>query len=659
MPEGPNTQALSQQNQAALQDPVNPLAPAVPEQLDWQQMEQRVRQLLTDWDHEVRETKLRRAQRNLDVNVEAMRSGPDASLNADETLIPVRVIDENIKKEKPLFADYLTQSRRLAIFDNPTAPQQKKEELELAFKRGMTYSGFYKNILKVVDGAELHGWDSVETLFDATKPLHCGVEHIGHEHLIFARDSKGIQAQEFVLRALDVTVTQLKSFQKKHGFDSAMVQQLIVENEEKKAQTQKNIRIYKYFTKIDDIVWVGWCSLREDQSGGSAISDWLKKPELLDMGRRKLETITVMQEEMTMSTDLETGLPISIPIRRPVQQQQWVQVQEPQYPIDVYIYEESEEQCIVNQKGRAFFDNPSQEAQVALWSLFINGAVRASNVYASSSTPSVTGGPLSKINTTLEHGCIYSDKIDFFHVDYPDPAILRAADGLNNRKAQEMGQTASAVINRDDSRKTAEELKQARGEQMKMGTLPILNFSSFMREVLTRDWLVVQSQAEQGLITFLPTQITIPGPVPQIQTINDTSIISLKYDVKPAGDTDVLYREEKLQRRFLLAPFIQPTAAYPQFLMDLISELLPEDATKYNSILQQGLQSMQEQMMGMAMMLREATTDDAGNIMPEWKPFAAQLQQMFSMLDQQQKQQPQQAGPTPNAKPSTNAARAA
>lgn len=656
MPQGPNTQALSQQQQAATApDPNNPV-PAPPDQLNWSKMESRVRQLTKDWEHEVRETKLRRAQRNLDVNVDAMRSGPEASLNADETLIPVRVIDENIKKEKPLFADYLTQSRRLAIFNNATANQQKKEELELAFKRGMTYSGFYKNILKEVDGAELHGWDAVETLFDASKPLHCGVEHIGHEHLIFARDSKGIQAQEFILRALDVTLTQLKTFQREHGFDSAMIQQIILDQEQKKdVNTTKNVRIYKYFTKIDGVVWVGWCSLRENESGGVSITDWLKKPELLDMGRRKLETTTVWKEEMSMSTDVETGLPVALPIKRPVQQQQWVQVQEPQYPIDVYIYEESEEQCIVNQKGRAFFDNPSQEAQVALWSLFINGAVRASNVYASSATPSSTGGPLSKINTTLEHGCIYSDKVDFFHVDYPDPAILRAADGLNNRKAQEMGQTASAVINRDDSRKTAEELKQAKGEQMKMGTLPILNFSSHLREVLTRCWLVVQSQAEQGLIVFLPTQITIPGPVPQIQTVNDTAIISLKYDIKPAGDTDVLYREEKLQRRFLLAPFIQPTAAYPQFLMDLISELLPEDATKYNTILQQSIQSMEQTMMGLATMLREATTDDSGKIMPEWQPFAGQLNELFSKIPQQ----PTQAGPTQNAKPSNNAQRAA
>lgn len=663
--EGPNTQSDSQQTADRIGEGIE-----VPAALNWQIMEPRVRKQISDWDIEIRDTKLRRAQRKLDVDIDALRQGTaqnPAQLNADETLIPVRVIDENIRKEQPSKIQYLTQSRRLAIFDNSQVPQQKREELEIAFTKGMTYSGFLQNVFKTDDGAALHGWDAVEVLYTTSKPLNCGVEHIGHENLIFSLDSKDIQGQAFVLRALDVTVIKLKEFEKSHGFNSEMVASIIADVEAKTNEIPRNIRIYKYFAKVEGIVYVGWCTLRDGGEGGSAISDWLKKPELLDLGRRVMKTVTEMVTEQVMVPDITTGLPVATPVQRPVQKQVWEQPPESSYPIRIELYSESEEQCISNQKGRAFFDNPSQEAQTAMWSLFINGSVRASNVYASAKQNSATGGPLKKLETDLEHGCIYSEPVDFFHTDYPDPSILRAADGLNNRKAQEMGQTAAAVINRDDSRKTAEELKQARGEQMQMGTIPIMLFSNFMREVLTLCWYIVQSQAEQGNIILLPIQVNLPammpGAPPRTETVNDLSIISQKFDIKPAGDTDVLRREEKLQRRFMLMPFIQGTSAYPQFLMDLISELLPEDAEKYNSILRQGMASMEQQMIALATMLQEATTDDSGAIMPEWKPFEAQLQQMFAMIPKQAQQQgPGQQAPkpaAPNEQSNNNAKRAA
>jgi hypothetical protein len=249
---------------------------------------------------------------------------------------------------------------------------------------------------------------------------------------------------------------------------------------------------------------------------------------------------------------------------------------------------------------------------------------------------------MKKLDMTLEHGSIYSGKLNFFHTDYPDPNLLRAADNLNVRKSQEMGQTASAVINRDDARKTAEELKQAKDDTSKLGTIPILFFSGFMREVLTIAWYIVQSQAVQNQVLLVP--IVIQAPTGE-QTFNDPSIIGQTYDIKPAGDSDVVRRAEKLERRFMLVPLIQPTSAYPTFLMDLITELLPEDAEKYNSILRQGMESQMQTMLALAQMLQEATTDDSGAILPQWQPFAAQLQQVFAMI-------PQQAG-QPNGKPSS------
>ena len=610
----------------------------VPEAFNWNVMEPRVRKLISDWDGEVRETKRRRAIRKIDVNTEALRV--EGKLLADEILIGVRVADENIRKEQPIFVSYLTQSRRLAIFDCQTNPRLNTEPLEIAFTKGMSYSGFLKNIFKCIDGAQTHGWDSVEVLFDSSKPLHCGVEHIGHENLIFSSDAKDIQAQEFILRGFDVTIVQLKRFKKKHGFNPPAIDSIVEDMQARQADTPRNVRIYKYFTKVEGVVFVGWCSLR-DRGEGTEITGWLKDPKPLDMGRRTLQEKTTFQESIEMVPDVMTGLPVATPIKKPVRTQEWVPETEELYPIVPYLYSESEEQCITSQKGRVFFDLPSQEAQIALWSLFINGAVRASNVYASPDQASATGSAMRKLDMTLDHGCIYSEPMRFFHTDYPDPGILRAADGLNTRKSQEMGKSAEAVINRDDSRKTAEELQQAEGEQTKMGTIPIMLFSGFMREVLSLAWYIVHSQAVQNLVMIMPMEIVLPGPAPlpgmppspgRSIRVNNPTFIAQTYDIKPAGDTDVIRRAEKIERRMLLLPIIQPTAAYPEFLMDLIREMLPEDADKYNSILQQGIESQQQQMLGMAQMLQEATTDEKGAVMPEWKPFEAQLTQMFNMI---------------------------
>jgi hypothetical protein len=121
--EGPNTQSEAQQSADKQGN-----GEEVPYQFNWPVMEPKVRKLLADWEIEIRETKLRRAQRKLDVDIEALRQGSaenPAQLNADETLVPVRVIDENIRKEQPDKIQYLTQSRRLAIFPKSSSRSER------------------------------------------------------------------------------------------------------------------------------------------------------------------------------------------------------------------------------------------------------------------------------------------------------------------------------------------------------------------------------------------------------------------------------------------------------------------------------------------------------------------------------------------------------
>ena len=173
----------NQEQQTGTVDPTTNMAAVVelPPIIDFSSYRPKLDSLQKDWKKEQDETDRRRRIRKIDVDVELLRQ--QKKLKADETLIGVRVIDENIRKEQPVFVNYLTQSDRLAIFDCRTQPSLQVKPLEVAFTKGMSYSGMLKNLYKCTDGGMAHGWDAVEVTYNTSKPLHCGVEHIGHGNL--------------------------------------------------------------------------------------------------------------------------------------------------------------------------------------------------------------------------------------------------------------------------------------------------------------------------------------------------------------------------------------------------------------------------------------------------------------------------------------------
>ncbi len=609
---------------------------SLPSPLHFSSYKEKMTSLVNDWNAEKLATERRRKIRKIEVDMETLRA--NGRLKADEVLIGVRVIDENIKKEQPIFINYLTQSRRLAVFDCRSNPLISGIEiLEQEFTKGMSYDGMMRNLFKTVDGAQTHGWDSVEITYDESKPLKCGIEHIGHENLLFPVDAKDLQACEFVMRRFRLTVSQLQRFVKKHGFKAEAVNSAIEFEKNTNATIPKNLDVYKVFIKLDDVVYVAWCILDKN------VAEWIKDPTPLSLGRIEEKQKTVMVTKPIQGTDPATGVPTIIHAQVPEVQTIQEPAIESAYPLKIYLYSESEEQSITEQKGRVFYDLPWQEAQIALRSLFINGAMRASNVYASPSNRGDTGGAPRKMDLTLEPGCFYSEPMNFWGPSYPDPSILRAADSLDVRKAAEMGQMASAVINREDSRKTATELNKAENEQGKLASVSILLFSGFMRGVLGVAWYIIQNQAQYNKVLIAPFEIA--GPQGS-QIVNNPILVNQVYDIKPAGDIDVVKRAERLEKRFQLFPIVQSFGGefYFEFTRDLIREMLPQDAEKYINLMGQD-QQLKQALMATAQMLKEAVTDEQGQLKPEFKEFAPQLQQLAQMGQQMMQQSPGQPQP--------------
>lgn len=545
-----------------------PLASFEEEQLrqlqDWDYARVYVKRLVDDWKTEVDSTEERRKTRDIDIDVQALRN--DGSLDEDETLIPDRVIDENITREQPPFVNYLKNSRRIAIFTCLTDPEQQTQRLELEFTRGMTYTGWETAHFKCLDGSQTHGWDAVEVTFDTSKPFNVGIEHIGHDMLYYPRTNKDLQASSEVIRAYDVTLLQLQEFVDKFGFDAEQVQYITqaIASSKKEAET---VRVYKRYKKQKGQVYVSWFCLMY------GVRDWLYKPRPLFIGIKKQVNGAWVDAPVTM------------------------------YPIFILPYRETEKPKLIDHKGRVFLDEYKQEAQTAILSGFVNGITRASNVYASPSQEDGTGASLKELeDVILRGGRILSKPVQYWSPPYPDPLIIRALQYMDTNNAQETNQTNFAVMNREDSRKTAKEIGAAQQQQQLLNSVQLTLFSTHIRAVYSFCWLIVQSQALQGNIKFMlvKTQQPVMNPLtgqpvidlqtgqPMLQTswVNDIQALNQTYEVRAAGDVDVIQKEETVMKMKQDWAVIANTALASQFLADLMRLEYPDIGEKYAKVLE-------------------------------------------------------------------------
>lgn len=605
------------------------------EVMDFAKARLRFKTLVDQWRLEADETDERRRTRDVNVSVQNLRN--DGSLDEDETIIPDRVIDTNIQREQPPYINYLKNSRRLAIFNCISNPSINSQKLELEFTRGMTYIGWETPHFKCLDGAQTHGWDAIEVVYDESKPFHVGLEQIGHEKLLFPRSALNIQDCPRVLIQYDVTVVTLKSFVQSFGFQKDTVGTIIaaIKDGQKEPET---IPVFKAYTKYDGKVWVSWFTLQY------GVADWLKKPAPLFLGMRHQEKV------MVDSIDPMTGIPTKQP------QMQMVETPITQYPIYILPYRETEKPKIMDHKGRVFYDENKQEAQTAVLSAFVNGLTRASNVYVAYGQDDGSGSSLQAVeDMQMVGGRIYNKPLQFFSPPYPDPMILRAMQYFDVANDIEMGQPNFAAQNRQDSRKTAKEISAAQEQQQLLNSVQLTLFSTHIRSIYNLVWLVVQSQALQDKIKFLLVQQQVPviNPVTQtpvidpmtgqpqmeMQWVNDKQTISEIYDIRAAGDVDVIQKQEKVQQMKQDYPVIAQTPLGNVFLAELMRLEYPDTGEKWAMVLEQSggmIQQMQQMINNLSHIIMGIAKDH-----PE--AVANDAQQLGSILQQAQQMSGEQA----------------
>ncbi len=583
---------------------------------DYEKAKIRINDLIDSWSGLCKEAEQRRNERYIDLDIEALRKSGD--ILPDETFIPQRVIDTNIARELPEFLAFLKQSNRLAIFTCISNPEIQTDNLEKDFTKGLTYQGWYKDFKRLIDGAQLHGWDSIEVVFDESKPLHVGFEHIGFDKLFYNKKTSNIQDSEYVIRRYDITLLRLEAFKAK-GFDPVQVDVIISANTAKRKRDD-TVTIYKVYYKYAGAVWVCW------YSRDSNINNWLKQPEKLKLG--------IAEQQ---STGVLSRLQIGIGQGGNSAPTVWIDKDVNIYPIFQYLYKDDEEEVLTEHVGRGFLDLPMQEGQSAIVSGFTNGLLRAANVYASPAGDDGESADIKQLDVELTHGGIYSKPLNFFHTEYPDPLVLTAMQFLATLNAQATGKTSFTVSNRKDSRKTAKELGLAEKEEQQQESIGLADFSEDLRAILSFVWLIVQSQALQGKIPLLQKQvpIMIPGGLmgemiesPEMEAINDIKTIGEKYEVRPAGDVDVVERQNKLNQMMQDWPVFQTTGLKDVFLKDFVKLRYPDKAEAYVKALEAG-NIAKQLIMSLSTLLKAFTSpEDIKSLAPE------QLQQLEQIKQQ-------------------------
>jgi hypothetical protein len=537
--------------------------------------------LISSFSDERTATDTRKKRRRIEIKPEWMKE--QGKMARDFAFIPIRVIDTTITREQASYVAFLKGERRIAIFKTDDvigdeALDSNVQVLEERFTSGMTYPGWELPIVQCQDGGALHGWDAVEVVLDVSRKLHVDIEHIGHDKLIFSRDALDIQNCPNVLRMYEFTQFQLDRAVKQSGFSAEQVD-LLQQKFETKTDKERTVPLYKRYFRIDGIVHVAWFS----EEG--CCNDWIKPPTPLLLGIKHKET----SMEMQPVTDPMTGMPamdmMGLPLQQEVPVENWVDTPLQNYPIFIYRYRITEDHYIGKTAGRGDLDKDRQEAQTALTSSYVTGNLRACHTFASPSGDGKTGQNITKLETTiLEDGGIYDRPMEFWNRPFPSPDMLRGMQYLDVQHQDETSQVNFAVQNRQDSRKTATEIQAATQQQSQLSSVQVTMFSIFLREIYSFIWQIVQSRCLQGQYILVPMRQ--PDPMTgQITVVNNDEVVGLNFDLRAAGDFDIVQRAEKLQRMGQFLPLVQGTAALQVLLGDMLALAFPEDADKYRRAL--------------------------------------------------------------------------
>ena len=529
-----------------------------------------------------------RNSRKLDIDVDAERS--DGHLDEDEFLVPAHIIDTNIRREQSKYVAYVTGSRRSAIFTSITEPTAATGELERDFTDKTRYSGWQVPLFKIIDGMQLHGYSIAEVQFDEDMPGHFAVEAVNYEDFGFPEDTRDIQACEMLVHRHYFTAIQLLDMVENDDFNEDIVDRL-VEDHGQAPEVESLYQVEKVLFRHDNKIHVAWsCSAKCD--------DWLRDPRPLYLGRRDGE---MLQDET-------------------------------QYPYVVFPYNIQEDSAVQNATGRAFADRTTQETITSLMSSFVTAHRRAANFYFAKDNEDPNNTNV-QTSVKFQNGALIDANIKQFQLRPPDTSMIGAIQSLMSQNAQEQSQINYAAMNRQDSRKTATEIQAASSEAQMLSSTQVSLFSIALKDVYEWCWRIYQSRVIAGVIR----------PAASLDMY-----LNHEFNIKPAGDVDVIERQEKSQKMMQAWGVVSQTALAPVFLQNMMRLMFPDEGESYAEMLQTG--NEKDQLLQQLMQIINSLIIDpqTGQLNEEAQSFAPQIKMLQAKVtDILGQNNGQQGNPTP------------
>jgi hypothetical protein len=202
-----------------------------------------------------------------------------------------------------------------------------------------------------------------------------------------------------------------------------------------------------------------------------------------------------------------------------------------------------------------------------------------------------------------------------------------------SQNAQEQSQVNYAAMNRKDSRKTATEIQAASSEAQMLSSTQVSLFSIALKDVYDICWRVYQSRVIAGALR----------PSASLDLF-----LNHVYNIKPAGDVDVIERAEKAQKMMQAWPVVAQTGLASTFLQNMMRLMFPDEGESYAQMLQTSDQknAVIQQLMQVVNAL--IVDQETGQLSEEAQPFAQQLEvlkaQVQNILGTDDKGNPTPAG---------------
>lgn len=541
---------------------------------EWRKNITRLKQLESDWRPLFDRAKDVRRIRQQDYDLENLRRSGD--LKNGDTILPRRTIEMNLRRIHSPYMNFVVSPRRAIVLDCVSDRKVKPEIIEKDYTDLARYKDYENSWFRLLDGGQLHGWASMLTMFDPSMPGHFRHKYLAFDRLIFPTKATDIQKCEYIVIFVDVTLSQLKGFIDSNDFSEEQVRK--VAHAMSKSFDDE---------EVDDVVAIRLCMYKHEGVVYTVwyhpdCEDWLRKAKPLYMGKKTLESDMV-----------ETSFG---PIHRPFQQyetslpENWTMVRETEYPVDIYISYDNEEEQITLHQGRGFYDKQMQQAQTSIWSSFVNHLRKSSDVYSSPKNSKDSGEPEMLKRVQLIPGAYYNKAMEFWNLQPPSNIAIMASQALESESANDTNQTAFTVINRQDARKTKKELDLAERTQQSVNSVPMALWAAVYRSIHIRSFDIVMSRARQGELDdyFLPISAEQPEARAE-QEQNKAYLLEQTYLLKSGGEVEILERQEKTERLQAFFPVIAQTPLRNVILKRIVELEFPEDAEEMKKVIDTAL----------------------------------------------------------------------